>query len=276
VLLFGAFVLIQFQYFFGGQANIHLDGFTYADYARKGFGELVTVAFFALLLFIGLSTISKRETLRQSRMFSGLGMALLALVGVMLVSAYQRLGLYESAYGFTRLRAYTHVFMIWVALLLAGVVALELLRRQRGFALAILLAAVGFAFSLSLLNVDRFIFERNVTRFEQGQDLDVGYLASLSSDSVPAMLAVYQSPATGEALRYRVGAALACMRHAAQGRQARQVWQSFHLSDYRAEQGLAGVAGSLQEYRINDSDWPVTVTTPQAAKFDCSSAAMDD
>ncbi|HEY3310983.1 MAG TPA: DUF4153 domain-containing protein, partial [Anaerolineales bacterium] len=52
VLLFAAFVIIQFQYFFGGQANIHLDGYTYAEYARKGFGELVTVAFFALLLFL--------------------------------------------------------------------------------------------------------------------------------------------------------------------------------------------------------------------------------
>jgi len=36
------------------------------------------------------------------------------------------------------------------------------------------------------------------------------------------------------------------------------------------------VAGSLQEYRIDDSDWPVTVTTPLASKFDCSSVTMGD
>ena len=37
VLLFIAFVVIQFQYFFGGQANISIEGYTYSEYAVKGF-----------------------------------------------------------------------------------------------------------------------------------------------------------------------------------------------------------------------------------------------
>ena len=76
VALFTAFVVIQFQYFFGGAANIHIDGYTYAEYARRGFGELVTVAFFALLMLLTLSGITKRETETQRRVFSGLGVAL--------------------------------------------------------------------------------------------------------------------------------------------------------------------------------------------------------
>ena len=275
VLLFALFVFIQFQYFFGGQANIHLDGYTYADYARKGFGELVAVAFFALLLFLGLSSITRRELMRQMQVFSGLGVALLTLVGVMLVSAYQRLVLYESAYGFTRLRTYTHVFMIWVAVLLAGVVLLELLRRQRVFALAILLTSIGFALSITLMNVDAFILQRNVTSFELGNNLDVGYLASLSSDAVPEMVSLYQSPATEAALRDRVGAALACMRHAESTRSVDSAWQSFHLSDYRAAQVMKSVAASIQTFQVDDSNWPVTVGTPLGAKFDCSSATGD-
>ena len=43
-LLFLSFVIVQFRYFFGGNANIHIDGYTYAEYARRGFGELVTTA----------------------------------------------------------------------------------------------------------------------------------------------------------------------------------------------------------------------------------------
>ena len=39
-VLFATFVVIQFRYFFGGQANILEEGFTYAEYARRGFGEL--------------------------------------------------------------------------------------------------------------------------------------------------------------------------------------------------------------------------------------------
>ena len=87
VILFVAFVVIQFQYFFGGQTNIGVAGYTYSEYARKGFGELVATGFFSLLLFLGLSTIVKRQTVAQHWIFSGLGMAMVILVGVMLLAA---------------------------------------------------------------------------------------------------------------------------------------------------------------------------------------------
>ena len=127
VALFAAFVVIQFQYFFGGTTNIHVDGYTYAEYARRGFGELVAVAFFALLMLLTLSAVTKRETETQRRIFSGLGVALVALLLVMLFSAFKRLGLYEEAYGFSRLRTYTHVFLIWLGLLLVVTIALEII-----------------------------------------------------------------------------------------------------------------------------------------------------
>jgi hypothetical protein len=100
-LLFAAFVFIQFQYFFGGGANIGVEGYTYAEYARKGFGELVAVAVFSLLLFLGLSAVVKRGNAAQRWTFSGLGLLLVALVGVMLVSAFQRLVLYETVRTFS-------------------------------------------------------------------------------------------------------------------------------------------------------------------------------
>jgi hypothetical protein len=275
IVLFGAFVVIQFQYFFGGQANISIEGYTYSEYARRGFGELVTVAFFALVMFLSLSAVVKRETSLQQKVFSGLGVLLVALVLVMLVSAYQRLVLYETAYGFTRLRTYTHVFMIWVALLLAAVVVLDLLQRQRAFALTALLAALGFAFSLTLMNVDTFIFRQNIQRFEQGEDLDVGYLASLSSDAVPAMAVLYQSPSVDQATRDRVGAALACIHFQAETRSSASSWQSFHLADLWARQALLGLEAPLKQYQMDDSTWPLKITTPLGDEFDCNSYTFD-
>jgi hypothetical protein len=148
VALFTAFVVVQFQYFFGGTTNIHIDGYTYAEYARRGFGELVTVAFFALLMLLTLSAITKRDTETQRRTFSSLGVALVVLLLVMLVSAFKRLGLYEEIYGFSRLRTYTHVFLIWIGLLLIVTIALEILRKERMFTFAMLIASFGFAISL--------------------------------------------------------------------------------------------------------------------------------
>lgn len=276
ILLFGAFVAVQFGYFFGGQANIRLEGFTYAEYARRGFGELVAVAFSSLLLFLGLSAVVKRESSAQQKIFSVLGVALTLLVGVMLVSAFQRLVLYESAYGFTRLRAYTHVFMVWLAILLAAAAVLDVIQRQRVFALAALLTSLGFALSLALLNVDSFIVQQNIQRFERGEALDVGYLASLSADAVPVMASLYQAPGAEQATRERLGAALACYQFRAGPRGADTDWQAFHISDHRASAALAQLARQLDEYQVDDSgSWPITVATPQGLEFDCYSSTFD-
>lgn len=272
VLLFLVFVVIQFQYFFGGQTNIHLDGFTYAEYARHGFGELVGVAFFVILLFLALAGITHRETNQQKKIFSILGMVLLVQVGIMLVSAYQRLVLYEDAYGFTRLRTYTHVFMVWVAVLLTILIVLDLMERQRSFALIALLTAFGFAISLVMLNVDVFIVKQNLARYEHGQSLDVGYLASLSTDAVPELAIRYEYSGNSEQTKDLLGAVLACMQNKQINNQSDSSWQAFNYSKHQAESVIQQVSAMLKGYQIDDSSWPVTVTTPLGNQFDCNSS----
>jgi hypothetical protein len=274
-LLFGAFVIIQFQYFFGGQTNIGVEGYTYAEYARRGFGELVAVAFFSLMLFLGLSAVARRENAAQRWTFSGLGVLLVTLVGMMLFSAFQRLMLYEAAYGFTRLRTYTHVFMIWLGALLAVVVLLEILRRERAFALAAVLASIGFAATLTLMNVDGFIVRHNVTRAVQGGDLDAAYLASLSTDSVPDLVTALQDESLPAGTRDAVGAALAC-RTVTIGRNEPDVnWRAFTFSALWANRALEQVQEILDNYTLHDDDWPPQVETPLGETYDCWTGWMD-
>lgn len=276
IILFVLFVIVQFEYFFGGQANIRIEGYTYAEYVHRGFGELVTVAFFSLLLFLGLSAIVKRETHLRQRVFSGLGLGLLALVGIILLSAYQRLILYEAAYGFTRLRTYIHVFMIWVGILLAAVVVLDLVRRQRAFAVAALLASFGFAVTLMIINVDDFIVRQNVERTTQGKDLDVGYLASLSPDAVPGLVSLYQTPRLDQTTRDRLGAVLACFQaDRSRAPRADGAWQSFHFAQYWADGALLSVKSGLAGYVMDDSEWQFRVTTPLGETYPCYEYNMD-
>lgn len=277
--LFIAFVAIQFQYFFGGQANIHIEGYTFSEYARKGFGELVAVAVFSLLLLLGLGAVTKRETELQRRIFSSIGIALVGLVIVMLISAYQRLVLYEEAYGFSRLRTYTHVFMIWLGLLLVVVVVLEMTRRERAVGLAMVLAALGFVVSLNLLNVDAFIVRQNIQReirsvndqaFSQGRaDLDAQYFLDLSDDAVPPLVEAYRSASLPDSVREKVGASLACIRYTRDLMDRELPWQSFHVSRFAADRALASIGGDLDDYSIEDEDLPVTVDTPGGEEFSC-------
>jgi hypothetical protein len=109
LLVFLSFVAVQFTYLFGGQANIHAAGYTYAEYARRGFGELLAVALLALAMIYLLAAVTRLGTRRQRMVFFALCSGIVLLVTVMLASAFQRLVLYEQAYGFSRLRTYTHV-----------------------------------------------------------------------------------------------------------------------------------------------------------------------
>ena len=249
-LLFAFFVSLQFRYFFGGQANITITGFTYAEYARRGFSELVAVAFLSLLLSLGLSTIARRSQPLQSRIFSGLSIGLVALVAVILVSAFQRLLLYEAAYGFSRIRTYTHVFMVWLGILLVATVVLELVKRLRAFALAALLVSLGFGLTLNILGVDAFIARQNVTRAIQGQELDTGYLYSLSDDVVPPLLDLYKNTSLPVKIKDDIGSVLACRAAGEDASGLNRAWPSFHLSRYRAEALLSQDQTLLNPYPV--------------------------
>jgi len=276
VALFLAFVTVQFQYFFGGQANVHIEGYTYSEYARRGFGELVAVAFFALLMLLVLNACAKRESELQRRIYSGLGMALVALLLVMLVSAYQRLGLYEAAYGFSRLRAYTHVFLVWIGLLLVATIALEAFRKERLFTLAAALASFGFVISMPLLNVDAFIVNQNIQREFQTEliadrvDLDAQYFVTLSDDAIPAIVSAYQNPNLSASVREKIGAALVCIQHQ-RGQDTRETsWQSFHYATLNANKSLDAIQRDLQGYALAAANYPVKVAMPSGAEFSCA------
>lgn len=281
-LLFGAFVVVQFQYFFGGQVNISFTGYTFSEYARKGFGELVAVAFFSLLMLLGLGAITRRETEIQRRVFSGLGVALVGLVLVMLVSAFQRLVLYETAYGFSRLRTYTHVFMIWLALLLVVVVVLEITRRERRAAFAMLLASFGFVVSLGFLNVDAFIVRHNIQReldtrvgTSYGRvELDNQYFIDLSDDSVPPLVEAFLDPSLPDPVHEKIGAALTCKQ---QDRATDETlpWQAFHLSRFIADRSFEKVKTGLAEYEFIDNEYPSRVKAPGGEEYYCSEYYID-
>jgi hypothetical protein len=267
--LFASFVGIQFRYFFGGQSNIKVNSYTFAEYARQGFSELVMVAFFSLLLFLGLSTISRRETTRQRRTFSGLGIGLVGLIAVILVSAFQRLLLYEGAFGFTRLRAYSHVFMVWLGILLAAVVVLELLKKQRAFALASLIASIGFVLTLNIINVDGLIVRHNVQRALNGSglspdegasqrlngELDAYYLQSLSTDATLALTEAQGNPLLAAFDRNELAAILACQITVLADERDQATWVSYHRADARAWKILKDHRDDLSAAQVYQNEY---------------------
>lgn len=277
ILLFVSFVVIQFQYFFSGQANINLEGFTYAEYARRGFGELVGVASLSIVLLKGLSVATKKASAVQQRLFSVLSGGQVALVLVMLVSAFQRLSLYESAYGFTRLRAYSHILIIWLGIFLLAYLMMEFFKHQSQFINVSLLVMAGFSLTLGVLGIDAFIARKNIERSLQGQPLDAAYLAGLSSDAVPTMVDWFGEEQTSPDLRDGLGAALVCFQQLHRNQLSdERPWPSFHLADQTAKNALKMISEELKLYPVNDKEWSVVVTSPRGMWFPCNASREMD
>lgn len=266
--LFLFFVAIQFHYFFGGETNISAAGYTYAEYARNGFGELVFAGFLSLGLILALASWVKQDGTGSRRAFNGFSLGLVAMNGVMLLSAFQRLQLYERAFGFTRLRTYTHVAIFWLGILFVAFVGLLLGRRLRAFAPTSVLVAVGFSLTLGLLNVDAFIVRRNFEHLEQIGELDAYYLTTLSEDAVPEIVRHLDRVPDEE--RARVLAGLSC-RSSQLERRVDRGWPSFRLPLTQAWNALSSISNTLAQYPIlEEGDYFGSIKTGEDEYHYCS------
>ncbi len=269
-LLFFSFVTIQFKYFFGGEKNIALDGYTYSQYARRGFGELLAVAFFTLFIIMVLSGITRRET-RSSRVaFSALTGAMTAFIGVILVSSLQRLTLYESAYGFSRLRTYSHLCILWIGVLFLAILALEIAQRHRYFTLAALAAVTGFVLTMNAVNVDGTIVRRNIQRLQEEDDpLDTQYIHSLSNDAIPTLIDLVDDPYLSSSEREEIGALLACRERTLSELTGERPWQSFLVPTYRARVALEKNPGLWEGFTVQEDQYGVQYIEGGTKKFYC-------
>ncbi|HEX3051974.1 MAG TPA: DUF4173 domain-containing protein [Aggregatilineaceae bacterium] len=244
--LFLVFVIIQGAYLFGGKSNITRQGYTFAEYARRGFFELLAVSVFTLLLVLALDFVTERKP-HHERWFRGASMGLIVMALVILASAFQRLRLYEDAYGFTRLRVISHVFMVWLAVLFA-VLALNLYRiRPNLFWYGSAAVALGFCVTLNVMNVDAFIAGRNVDRYRDTGKIDVGYLITLSDDAVPALVDLLDEldvdSAEWHALRIELNGRYAILN--SDHEQRSRSFLAFHYGKWRAWKALDDLGAVL-------------------------------
>src|SRR5262249_49617597 len=206
-LLFLVFVGLQLRWLFGGSAVIaETTGLTVAEYARRGFFELVTASTLVLPVLLVADWATVVEGPRQRRTFRMLAGLLVALVGVMLVSALQRMVLYVSTFGLTELRLYTTAFMIWLGGVFIWFTMTVLRDGRPRFAFGALAQALVVLGGLHVANPDALIARVNlergrnvlavgdtgnlhVDRVAPDTPVDADYIAStLSADAVPTLL----------------------------------------------------------------------------------------
>jgi hypothetical protein len=193
-LLFLVFVIVQFRYLFGGSDLVHVTpGLTYAEYARRGFFELVAVVVLMRPLLLAADSVLRRSRTRDEVVFRVLAGAHIVLVLAVLASAMQRMRLYQAVYGLTEDRFYATGMLLMMGAVLLWFAATVLRGRRGSFAFGTLIIAGATGVVLNAVNPDAIIARVNIARAGTAlpgtqQQLDVAYATSLSADAVPVLI----------------------------------------------------------------------------------------
>jgi hypothetical protein len=190
-LLFLSFVIVQLPYLFGGIELVqNTPDFKLAEYARRGFGELVAVAALVLPILLVSHWLLRRDNPMNEKLYRGLAGVQIALLFVIMASAGNRLMLLTGnlGYGLTAVRLYSMIFMIWLAVVFVWF-ALTVLRGSRQyFAWGALWSAFVVLGATHVLNPEDLIVRTNVRLMTEGRPFDPKYVTGLSDDAVPALL----------------------------------------------------------------------------------------
>jgi Domain of unknown function (DUF4153) len=187
--VFGIFVALQLGYLFGGaDAVLATPGLTLAQYARRGFFELVEASGLVLPLLLVFHRQIDPSMARHQAIFRRLALLQIALVGLVLVSALQRLALYIDAFGLTESRLYGVAFSIWLTAALVWFGANTLRGRPQRFASGAVVAGLGMIALLNVISPAARVARTNIARRVAGAELDVAYLTQLGDDAVPALI----------------------------------------------------------------------------------------
>ena len=223
------FSVIQIVYLFIGGGELPT-GYTYAEYAREGFFELLTVAIinFLMVLFVN-------NRFRESRALKILMTVISGCTYIMIASSCMRMLLYIDAYLLTSLR----ILVLWglavLALLFAAVIASIFKHDFPLFRYSIIVVSVMYMI-LSFSHYDYIIADYNLSHIDYAETeegsprsfTDYDYLATLSTDAAPVIAEYKDDWADGYFQRNR---------YHYEGRSWRQLNLSLYtakeLADYR-------------------------------------------
>ena len=202
-VIYVAFFAAMGTYLFSGFAGNLPDGFTYADYARRGFFELAVVAAINGLVIAFCYLFAVRRGAGYSAALRWSGVVLCVMTLLLIATSVSKMVLYIDAYGLTRLRFFTMAFMIVQAIVFGLVLArhLKVFAVSRPIIITILVAFIGLAWA----NPEGIIARYDVSRYQTGdlQQVDIDYLSTLGDAAIPSIASLTNdyNPVVAQAAR---------------------------------------------------------------------------
>lgn len=157
-LVYLLFIGFQTRYLFSAFVGIRPEGFTYAEYARRGFFELCDISVVNLVILFGANLFAKTGS-GKNVWLKRENVLLSTLTILLIVTAMSKMLLYISAYGLTDKRIITLIFMIWMFLVFICSIIFQY-RNISVFRICTMIGAALFCL-LCVVPVERFIIVFN-------------------------------------------------------------------------------------------------------------------
>ena len=229
--LFAVFLLVQLRTLVGGAAYVQATaGLSFAEYARRGFFELLWVAALTLPALLAADALAPIDHHTRRRL-RALMLGAVALLAGILTAAAWRMSLYLEQYGLTELRLYASAAMVWLGLVLAWFGATVMRGQRERFAGGALVGAFACWSALAIIGPDALIVRTNLARLEAGARFDPRYLTQLSADAVPALARALPRLPESQRCALRDWIAADALRRA----EATRDWRSWTVAGARAD-----------------------------------------
>ena len=241
-MVYIGFFLVQYAYMFGAIHYVLPEGFSPAEYARKGFSEMLIIAlinFAIYFIYIKFKAISSKTYAFFINMF--ITILVLSTLAI-LFSAHLRLTLYEAAFGYTYLRILTHSFMFFLfALILVALIKIWIhqVPLKKTYIVISLIAFI----SINYMNIDRLIAVNNIQRYYEIGEIDEHYLHQLSLDSYPNLVDFYMDHHTSPNIYQKFNQKYKILTKA-------DHWASFNISRRNAIEALEKFF-QIEQLRLN-------------------------
>lgn len=191
LLLFALFVSVQFTYLFGKDVSEVLKVYTFAEYARRGFSELLMtiVLTYPVLAVITNLSRSKENLPRYATLVVNLGISVLVMV--MLYSGLLRMSIYAGEYGPSVLRNYVVVGSVFIGIGMIGYAILATIKAIKSdfsfiksflfgdFAMLAYVTMLGVLFSVTLYPWNSHTLNQIKDYYYKTDSLDIYQLIEL-------------------------------------------------------------------------------------------------
>lgn len=174
-ILYVMYLALQSTYFFSAFGNRLPQGFSYSEYARKGFFELTVVCVINLGIIIALQSFTKLNAEnKKPKALKFFTILISAFTLLLITTALSKMFMYINQYGLTILRVYTSLFMVLLVVVFIAIIISQFKETFNTMKIAVISFCAYLAI-FSFIPMDNIIASYNVKNYLNGnlEEIDI-------------------------------------------------------------------------------------------------------